>query len=104
MKLRTRCLLVSGLASLLLTLPIKPASASLTDTTFTDLFSIFQQAFEDARAYLEDLLSGTLAHFPGALDGVIMNAVGNLGLVDSRIIETYYRIKDVVFIKLPLKI
>jgi hypothetical protein len=32
--------------------------------------------------YLEDLLSGTLAHFPGDLDGVIMNAVGNLGLVD----------------------
>jgi hypothetical protein len=82
MKSRTRFVLISSLASFLLTLPIKPASASLTDTTFTDLFSIFQQAFEDARAYLEDLLSGTLAHFPGDLDGIIMNAVGNLGLVD----------------------
>jgi hypothetical protein len=71
MKTRTRFLLISSLASLLLTLPIKPAAASLTDTTFPDLFSIFQQAFEDARAYLEELLSGTLAHFPGDLDGNI---------------------------------
>ena len=34
MKPRTRFLLISDFASLLLTLPIKSASASLTDTTF----------------------------------------------------------------------
>ena len=75
-------LLAPILATTLLLTPIKPAAASQMDTTFEDIFSIFRQAFEDAKAYIEDTVSDLLDPLPGDLDGVIKNALGDLGLID----------------------
>ena len=82
MKTRTRLLWTVILMTTLTTLPIKPAAASQVAHPFGDLFSIFQQAFADVQTYLQDLLTGSLNRFPEGLEGVILNAVGDVGLID----------------------
>jgi len=79
---RLRVALVPILATTLLVAPIKPAAASQVDTTFTDIFGIFRQAFETSKTYIEQTLSGLLTPLPGDLEGVIQNTLGDLGLVD----------------------
>jgi hypothetical protein len=61
---------------------MRPAAASQVDTTFTDIFGIFCQAFEISKTYVEQTISGLLTPLPGDLEGVIQNALGDLGLVD----------------------
>ena len=82
MKPRMPLAMIPLLAATLLTWPLQPAAASQVDTTFDDFFGIFRQAFEDAQAYLEEVITGHLDHLPGNLDGVIHTALGELGLVD----------------------
>ncbi len=79
---RLRIALVPILATTLLVAPIKPAAASQVDTTLTDIFSIFRQAFETSKTYVEQTISDLLTPLPGDLEGVIQNALGDLGLVD----------------------
>ena len=79
---RLRLALVPILATTLLVAPIKPAAASQVDTTFTDIFGIFRQAFETSKTYIEQTISGLLTPLPGDLEGVIQNTLGDLGLVD----------------------
>ncbi|MGG6242616.1 hypothetical protein C7293_11010 [filamentous cyanobacterium CCT1] len=79
---RLRVAFVPILATTLLVAPVRPAAASQVDTTFTDIFSIFRQAFETSKTYIEQTLSGLLTPLPGDLEAVIQNALGDLGLVD----------------------
>lgn len=79
---RLRVALVPILATALLVAPMRPAAASQVDTTFTDIFGIFRQAFETSKTYIEQTLSGLLTPLPDDLEGVIQNALGDLGLVD----------------------
>ncbi|WOD39874.1 hypothetical protein [Nodosilinea sp. E11] len=79
---RFRVALIPILATTLLVAPVRPTAASQVDTTFTDIFGIFRQAFETSKTYIEQTISGLLTPLPGDLDGVIQNALGDLGLVD----------------------
>jgi len=79
---RLRVALVPILTTTLLVAPMRPAAASQVDTTFTDIFGIFRQAFETSKTYIEQALSGLLTPLPGDLEGVIQNTLGDLGLVD----------------------
>ncbi|MEO0488012.1 MAG: hypothetical protein AAFZ49_00465 [Cyanobacteria bacterium J06659_2] len=82
MKPRFRLALVPILAATFLITSNQPAAASQVDTTFDDIFGIFRQAFEDAQAYIEQTLTDLTETLPGDMDGVIDNALGDLGLVD----------------------
>ncbi|MBE9113169.1 hypothetical protein IQ273_27690 [Nodosilinea sp. LEGE 07298] len=79
---RLRVALIPILAATLLVAPIKPVAASQVDTTFTDIFGIFRQAFETSKTYVEQTIADLLTPLPGDLEGVIQNALGDLGLVD----------------------
>ena len=79
---RLRVALLPILATTLLVAPLKPAVASQVDTTFTDIFSIFRQAFETSKTDIAQTISDLLAPLPGDLEGVVQNALGDLGLVD----------------------
>ena len=85
---KLRFALIPILATTLLLAPVKPAAASQVDTTFNDIFGIFRQAFEDVRAYVEQTITGVMDALPGELDGVIHNAVGDLGLVDPNLVRS----------------
>jgi hypothetical protein len=82
MKPRFYLALAPILAATLLLAPLKPAAASQVDTTLDDIFGIFRQAFEDAKAYIERTVSDRLGSLPGGMDVVIKNALGDLGLID----------------------
>lgn len=82
MKRRFRVLIAPLLATTLLLGPVESASASQVDRLFQDIFGIFRQAFDDARAYIDQTLSEQLGELPGDMDVVIRNAQGELGLID----------------------
>ena len=85
---KLRFALIPILATTLLLAPVKPAAASQVDTTFNDIFGIFRQAFEEVRAYVEQTITDVMDSLPGELDGVIHNAVGDLGLVDPNLVRS----------------